>query len=102
MFNEILKLAGMLISADIPFDFKRTDWIEGEGYQIIVYHDAAKTLQFDDCIFHKYSYGYEKGLLETSVLGECNGYETAEQVFKGWNKIHRDYLKKNPPLPWEE
>lgn len=41
----------------------------------------------DDVIFGEGSHGYEEGLLETYNLGDCEGYETADQVFEGWKKM---------------
>lgn len=89
--TEIQKLEQMLIEANIPFT---KDKLWG-GTQIRVYYDAEKTKEIDDVVCHPYSHGYEEGLLETYCLNDCEGYETAEQVFKGWQKI---YLDKQPKV----
>ena len=54
--------------------------------QIRIYRDATLQEELDDVVFHEFSHGYEQGLLETYGLGRCEGFETAEQVFKGWKK----------------
>ena len=92
MFNEIMKLHGLLIKADIPHVF--STWAMGEGYQIRIYADKEKTIEIDDVVCHKYSHGYHLGLLETNALSECEGFETAEQVFKGWCRMYAKAIKK--------
>lgn len=41
----------------------------------------------DDAMIAPDTHGSEKGLLETYKLGNCDGYETAEQVFLGWGQM---------------
>lgn len=85
MFNEILKLRNLLIHEDIPHTIGSL-W---GGFQIKMYADEAKTRELDDVVCHPYSHGYSAGLLETYNLNNCEGYETAEQVFEGWKKMYK-------------
>ena len=82
-FAEIKKLRKMLTEADIPHTFERC-W---DGFQIRIYADEEMTNELDDCVYHGGSHGYSEGLLETYCLSGCEGWETAEQVFKGWKKM---------------
>ncbi len=66
----------------------------GEGYQIRIYADRARTKEIDDVVCHTHSHGYHLGLLETFALNDCEGFETAEQVFEGWCKMYADEIKK--------
>lgn len=86
--NEITKLHEMLIKANINHIFMGMDKsIYGEdAMQIRIYRDSTFKEELDDAIFHKYSYGYKQGLLETYNLNWCEGNETAEEVFEGWMK----------------
>lgn len=79
-FEEMLKLKNKLEEANIPYTLGAL-W---GGLQIRIYADKEKTRELDDVVIHQYSHGYKQGLLETYNLGECDGFETAEQVFKGW------------------
>ena len=83
-FTEIEHLDYLLTEAKIPHTFEPLQ----DGYQIRIYADEAMTEELDDAICHSGSHGYEKGLLETFVLNECEGYETADQVFDGWQKMY--------------
>lgn len=59
------------------------------------------THELDDAICHTYSHGYIDGLLETFSLNECEGWETAEQVFEGGKKCtkkHKLVLDNSPSL----
>lgn len=84
--DEIRKLHEMLLKAGINHTFMAMDKeVFGEiAFQIRIYRDSSFKEELDDVIFHKYSHGYSQGLLETYSLGGCDGFETAEQVFKGW------------------
>lgn len=88
MFNEMYKLIDMLGRANLPFT---CDLCQG-GLQVRLYADTDHLLEIDDCICHPYSNGFRFGLLETYHLGNCEGYETAEQVFNGWLKIYEEIL----------
>lgn len=93
--NEMKKLHIMLLSAHIPHTFKRMDSSFGaDALQIRFYSDDTHIYELDDVVFHRYSHGYALGLLETYRLGDCNGFETAEQVFEGWKKIFDEFHKK--------
>ena len=85
---EIAKLHEMLSNAGIPHTFMAMDknFYGEDAMQICIYRDGTYEEKLDDAIFHKYSHGYSEGLLETYYLNECEGYETAEQIFKGWMK----------------
>ena len=84
-FKEIKKLHKKLKRANIPHTFKPL-W---DGLQIRLYADEAMTNELDDCVMHSGSHGFHKGLLETCRLNNCEGYETAEQVFDGWLKMYQ-------------
>ena len=79
-FSEMVKLVELLKEAGISYEVV-TLW---DGLQTIIYKDGEKV---DDAVLHGFSHGHEEGLLETFCLGECEGYETAEQVFKGWKEM---------------
>ena len=85
-FVEIRKLNKMLNEADIPHTFAPLF----DGYQIRVYADEEMTKEIDDCVCHSGSHGYANGLLETYTLNECDGWETAEQVFEGWKEWYEE------------
>lgn len=86
---EMNKLHEMLTKAGINHTFMMMDAsLYGEGaMQIRIYRDGTFQEELDDVIFHRFSHGYAQGLLETYGLGECEGFETAEQVFKGWMEM---------------
>ena len=81
-FEEMLKLKNKLEEANIPHTLCAL-W---DGLQIRIYADEGKTRELDDVVIHQYSHGYKQGLLETYLLNECEGFETAEQVFEGWKE----------------
>jgi hypothetical protein len=83
---EIAKLHEMLSNAGINHTFMMMDkkFFGEDAMQIRIYKDGTFKEELDDVVFHKYSHGFAQGLLETYSLGECDGYETAEQVFNGW------------------
>ena len=83
---EMNKLHEMLFKAGINHTFMSMDAsiFGADALQIRIYRDGTFQEELDDVVFHKYSHGYAQGLLETYTLGECDGFETAEQVFKGW------------------
>ena len=83
-FTEINKLHTMLTEAGIPHTFAPL-W---DGAQIRVYADAQLIHELDDAVIHSGSHGVNAGLLETFCLSECEGWETAEQIFKGWKKMY--------------
>lgn len=86
--HEMNKLHEMLLKAGINHTFMPMDKnVFGENaIQIRIYRDHTFNEELDDVVFHRFSHGYEQGLLETYHLNGCDGYETAEQVFKGWKK----------------
>lgn len=83
---EMNKLHEMLLKAGINHTFMSMDasCFGTDALQIRIYRDSTFQEELDDVVFHRFSHGYAQGLLETYTLGECDGYETAEQVFKGW------------------
>ncbi len=84
--NEMNKLHEMLSNAGINHTFMMMDKnvFGADAMQIRIYRDGTFQEELDDVVFHYFSHGYMQGLLETYNLGECDGFETAEQVFKGW------------------
>lgn len=88
-FTEIYKLKEMLDAEGIPNTLAPL-W---DGLQIKVFTNNEKTEAFDDAVLHSGSYGSGKGLLETYNLNNCEGYETAEQVFEGWKNIFKNFRK---------
>ncbi len=96
--DEINKLHEMLFNAGINHTFMAMDEnvFGANAVQIRIYRDSTFQEELDDVVFHKYSHGYAHGLLETYALGECDGYETAEQVFNGWmEKFFPNLLTNN-------
>lgn len=85
-FTEIEKLHSLLTDAGIPHTFTPL-W---GGKQIRVYADSEFTRELDDAVIHSGSHGVQAGLLETFCLNECDGWETAEQVFEGWKKMYEE------------
>lgn len=85
---EMIKLNEMLFKANIHHTFMTMDRnIFGEdAFQIRIYRDGTYKEELDDVVFHNFSHGHQLGLLETYNVGDCNGFETAEQVFEGWVK----------------
>lgn len=93
--NEMNKLHEMLLSAHIPHTFMCMDYSFGpDALQIRIYSDNTYTHELDDAVFHRFSHGYSLGLLETWRLSGCDGFETAEQVFKGWKKMFDEFHKR--------
>ena len=85
---EIIKLNKMLFKAGIPHTFTTMEkkFFGENASRIHIYRDDSLQEELDDVIFHKFSHGYAQGLLETYHLSNCNGFETAEEVFEGWMK----------------
>lgn len=83
--DEMYKLINKLIDAGILFEVIPHPLFKN-GIRLAIYGDATRSQELDDVVFCPGSHGYRQGLLETCCLGECNGYETAEQVFNGWMK----------------
>ena len=83
---EIAKLHEMLSHAGIHHTFMmmNADIFGENAMQIRIFRDGTFQEELDDAIFHKYFHGYEQGLLETFVFGDCYGLETAEHVFEFW------------------
>ena len=86
---EIAKLHEMLSHAGIHHTFMmmNADIFGENAMQIRIFRDGTFQEELDDVVFHKYSHGYEQGLLETFCLSDCEGFETAEQVFEGWMEM---------------
>ena len=84
--NEMNKLHEMLTTAGIPHTFTKMDetYFGEDAMQICIYKDDTFKEELDDVVFNMFSHGYAQGLLETFSLSECDGYETAKQVFEGW------------------
>ena len=86
--NEMNKLHAMLLKAGIyhTFGLILADIFGANGLQIHIYRDNTFQKELDVVVFHEFSNGHERGLLETYILGSGSGYETAEQVFEGWKE----------------
>lgn len=80
-FDEFFKLESLCSSAG--WNFKSRPWFDGWQLQLL----DSKGEIVDDATLFSGSHGYEQGLLETFCLGECDGYETADKIFKGWKKM---------------
>ena len=89
-FTQIFKLDDMLCSADLPYTFFNLY----DGYQIKLYADRMKTIYLDDVVINSWSHGHTMGLLETYILNDCAGGESAERVFAGWVKMYKKANKK--------
>ncbi len=94
MNTQIFVLDEMLVKEGIPHTFRDMYVNNLPGYQIRIYADEDCTKELDDVIWHRYSRGYEQGLLETYELNACNGFETAEEVFAGWKKMYEKAIDK--------
>ena len=79
-FKEFDKLVNLVEEAG--WEHKIND-LHG-GKQIKIYNDTEGLV--DDAVIHQFSNGRQGGLLETYILGECRGWETAEEVFEGWKE----------------
>jgi hypothetical protein len=88
-FDEIHKLNALLNATGVPHTFGPLF----DGYQIRVYEDEEMTREIDDCVIHGGSHGHKQGLLESFTLGGCDGWETAEQIYKGWMEMYRKAQK---------
>ena len=84
-FTEIEKLHSLLTEAGIPHTFAPV-W---DGMQIRMYADSMLIHELDDAVIHSGSHGVQDGLLETFYLNDCEGWETAEQIFKGWKRMYK-------------
>lgn len=93
-YTEMEKLHNLLTEAGIPHVYD--DFINPiiHGKQIRMYADTNMTKRLDDAVCHPWSRGYSEGLLETYILNDCEGWETAEDVFNGWQEMYR---KANQP-----
>ena len=88
--TEFEKLIDLLIEAGIPY----TKESLFDGIQVRIFADEEKTQEIDDAIIHSGSRGCETGLLETFALNECEGYETAGQIFEGWLGMYEKAISK--------
>ena len=83
MPEEMHNLITMLAENGIPYSVNTIY----DGWQIRVFYDRKHLHEIDDVVWHGGSHGYIAGLLETYRLNNCDGYETAEQIFKGWQRM---------------
>lgn len=81
--NEMIKLLILIMSAGWKFNF-RTVY---DGYQLQLLDKNDLDFIIDDAVWHGSSHGNQEGLLETLILNDCKGYETALQVYDGWKKM---------------
>jgi hypothetical protein len=89
-FTEIEKLHNLLTNAGIPHTYQSLF----DGKQIRIYADSEMEDELDDAVIHFGSHGVQNGLLETFCLNECEGWETAEQIFEGWLKMYQKANEK--------
>lgn len=89
-FTEFNKLVQMVEEIGIP----HTVCEMFGGKQIKIYADDLKTQLLDDAIIHNGSYGREKGLLESYNAGNCQGYETADEIFTQWKRMFKRQSQK--------
>ena len=89
-FTEINNLNDALTRADIPHKILPLY----DGFQIILYADKEMENELDDVVIHRTSHGVKFGLLETYRLNDCEGWETAETVFTGWQKMYEQAQTK--------
>jgi hypothetical protein len=88
--TEFEKLIDLLIEAGIPY----TKDNMFDGVQVRIYADDEKINEIDDAVIHSGSRGCQNGLLETFLLNDCRGFETAEQVFEGWLGMYEKAISK--------
>lgn len=81
-FEEFDKLVKLVEDAEIPHSVNDIY----DGKQIKVFNSDGSYL--DDAVIHQYSHGAECGLLETSNLSDCDGFEEAEDIIEGWKKMY--------------
>lgn len=55
-----------------------------DGYKLEIFKFGKR---IDDAVWHRFSHGYAEGLLESYAYGDCAGYETANEIFKGWQEM---------------
>lgn len=105
--TEFEKLIKMLSAAKIPFETERKKEAEGisisgfpyEHYEI---YYPSKAAHWSDAIISFGSYGREKGLLEQYGLvppeagDSVEGWLTAEEIFKRWEKDWNEKICKIP------
>lgn len=89
-FTEIVKLHDLLTNAGIPHTYEPLF----DGRQIRIYADSEMEDELDDAVIHFGSHGVQNGLLETFLLNGCEGWETAEQIFKGWLEMYQKANEK--------
>lgn len=88
MAKEFDKLVAKLQDANIPH-LVVANPCSGRP-QVKLFADFSMTWQLDDCCCEEDSLGGHEGLLETYRLGNCQGYETAETVFRGWQQMYEN------------
>ena len=91
-FTEIDKLHNLLVEAHIPHTYE--DLFDGRQIRIYANEKMEHNMELDDAIIHSGSHGHQEGLLETYSLSNCEGWETAEQVFEGWLKMYQKANEK--------
>lgn len=80
-FTELFKLEKLCRGAGWKVEVLDT---YPKGKQLILY-DGERRL--DDVVICQGSHGANLGFLESFVLGDCVGYETAQQIFAGWKEL---------------
>ena len=88
--TEFEKLIDLLAEAGIPYTKENVF----DGVQVRIFADEEKTQEIDDAIIHSGSRGCGTGLLETFLLNDCRGFETAGQIFEGWLAWYEEAISK--------
>ena len=88
--TEFEKLIDLLVEAGIPYTRESLF----DGVQVRIFADEEKTQEIDDAIIHRGSNGCKTGLLETRLLNDCEGFETAGQIFEGWLGMYEKAISK--------
>lgn len=93
--SEMIKLMKLLDEHNIPYE----ETINTIDNSIQLWY-PNKNNAVSDAICHKYSYGYEEGLLEIMGLVDVDkigdtveGHLTAEEVFDRWSKHYKESKK---------
>lgn len=93
--SEMIKLKKLLDKNNIPYE----ETTNSVGGSIQLWY-PNKNNAVSDAICHKYSYGYDEGLLEIMGLVDVDkigdtveGYLTAKEVFDRWSKHYKESKK---------
>lgn len=80
MCKEMAILVNLVIKNGI--EYRLSSLFDGYKLEIFLYGK-----RIDDAVWHRFSHGFSEGLLESYVYGDCIGFETAKEIFTGWQKM---------------